>query len=123
MCIRDSASTGAFEIPDRITSLTIDSDTDGTVRVLKISGDGALSNIYANGKKLYVGKDIQISGSDIYGGGYEKDITLSLIHILQMMAITHITINGTSMLLTGNPNEADFSSFIPCVSGRISAIF
>lgn len=70
-----NASTGAFEIPDRITSLTIDSDTDGTVRVLKISGDGALSNIYANGKKLYVGKDIQISGSDIYGGGYEKDIT------------------------------------------------
>lgn len=70
-----NASTGAFEIPDRITSLTIDSDTDGTVRVLKVSGDGALSNIYANGMKLYVGKDIQISGSDIYGGGYEKDIT------------------------------------------------
>ncbi|WP_373127755.1 hypothetical protein [Dielma fastidiosa] len=74
-----NASTGAFEIPDRITSLTIDSDTDGTSRTLSISGNGALLNIYVNGKKLYVGKDIKISNdgiynSDIYGGGYEKDI-------------------------------------------------
>ena len=74
-----NATTGAFEIPDRITSLTIDSDTDGTPRTLSISGNGALLNIYVNGKKLYVGKDIKISNdgiynSDIYGGGYEKDI-------------------------------------------------
>lgn len=95
-----NASTGAFEIPDRITSLTIDSNEENT---LKVSGDGALSNIYANGKKLYVGKDIQISGSDIYGGGYEKDIIGSPEIVLDgILATGSIYGGGYNSNLEGN---------------------
>lgn len=42
---------------------------------------------------------------------------------MQMTARATITITGSKPLAVGRPSEAAFRSFIPCVSGRISATF
>ena len=62
-------------------------------------------------------------------GGYAK-IEKSYSHLkhlrdmeIQKRAMTDMMISGISMSSADDPRDAAFNNFIPCVSGKISAIF
>lgn len=67
-----------FIIPERFTSLTIESNSKGETRTLKITGDYKLPlDLFVNGSKLIVGEDIIIDADAIYGGNFREEVNQS----------------------------------------------
>lgn len=67
-----------FVIPEKITSLTIQSDQEGTQRGISVGN--ATESIYVNGSKFIISKDIELEVTGVYGGNYRKN-TIGSPHI------------------------------------------
>ena len=87
--INETKTATPLIIPERFTSLTIQSDSSGTQRAFNINGKNEFStekmnSLYANGCSLIISKDIvfgspiddwNYNNASIYGGGYNADVT------------------------------------------------
>lgn len=90
-----------FVIPEKITSLTIQSNQEGTQRGISVGN--ATESIYVNGSKFITSKDIKLEVSGVYGGNYQKDTTGSPHIEIYGQCKGSIYGGGYHADLTGNP--------------------